>query len=127
MVLFLQGYRLRLGGQIVLEGVLIGLLLTAAVGLLTFVSHRKLPYKRMLVITGVLLGAVLLVMVGEQVQEMQLAGWLPTTELPSLAAPPRAGQGSGSQYFPISKAWRTSRSRCPCSWVLLCRSKAQVN
>jgi high-affinity iron transporter len=24
-------------------------------------------------------------MVGEQVQEMQMAGWLPTTELPSLA------------------------------------------
>jgi high-affinity iron transporter len=32
----------------------------------------------MLVSTGVLLGFVLLVMVGESVQEMQLAGWLPT-------------------------------------------------
>lgn len=85
VVLFLQGYRLRLGGKVVLEGVLIGVLLTAAVGLLTFVSQRKLPYKRMLVITGVLLGAVLLVMVGEQVQEMQLAGWLPTTQLSSVA------------------------------------------
>lgn len=84
VVLFLQGYRLRLGGQPVLDGVLIGLLLTAAVGALTFVAHRKLPYKRMLVVTGVLLGAVLLVMIGEQVQEMQLAGWLPTTELPFL-------------------------------------------
>ena len=31
----------------------------------------------MLVATGVLLGFVLLVMVGESVQEMQLAGWLP--------------------------------------------------
>jgi high-affinity iron transporter len=38
----------------------------------------------MLVVTGVLLGAVLLVMVGEQVQEMQMANWLSTTELPSL-------------------------------------------
>jgi high-affinity iron transporter len=85
VVLFLQSYRLRLGGQVVLQGVSVGLLLTAAVGVLTFVAHRKLPYKRMLVVTGVLLGAVLLVMVGEQVQEMQMAGWLPTTELPSLA------------------------------------------
>ena len=32
----------------------------------------------MLVATGILLGLVLLVMVGESVQELQLAGWLPT-------------------------------------------------
>jgi high-affinity iron transporter len=85
VVLFLQGYRLRLGRHVVFEGVCIGLLLSAAVGALTFVAHRKLPYKRMLIVTGVLLGVVLLVMVGEQVQEMQLAGWMPTTQLPSLA------------------------------------------
>jgi high-affinity iron transporter len=35
----------------------------------------------MLIATGVLLGVVLLVMVGESVQEMQLAGWLPSTSL----------------------------------------------
>ena len=35
----------------------------------------------MLVATGILLGFVLLVMVGESVQEMQLAGWLPTTPI----------------------------------------------
>jgi high-affinity iron transporter len=40
----------------------------------------------MLVLTGVMLGVVLIVMVGESVQEMQLAGWLPTTALP-LAIP----------------------------------------
>jgi high-affinity iron transporter len=85
VVLFLQGYRLRLGQHVVFEGVSIGLLLTAAVGALTFVAHRKLPYKRMLIVTGVMLGAVLLVMVGEQVQEMQIAGWMSTTQLPSLA------------------------------------------
>jgi high-affinity iron transporter len=38
----------------------------------------------MLVITGVMLGVVLLVMVGEQAQEMQLAHWLPTTPIHSL-------------------------------------------
>jgi len=93
VVLFLQGYRLRLGNQAVLRGVVVGLTLTVAVGAMTFVAHRKLPYKRMLVITGVLLGVVLLVMVGEQVQEMQLAHWLPTTELPKLEHifPPWAG------------------------------------
>jgi high-affinity iron transporter len=38
----------------------------------------------MLITTGVLLGGVLLVMVGEQVQEMQLANWLGTTPIPWL-------------------------------------------
>jgi len=40
------------------------------------VAHRKLPYRRMLVLTGMMLAAVLFVMVGEQAQEMQLAHWL---------------------------------------------------
>jgi high-affinity iron transporter len=39
----------------------------------------------MLVLTGVMLGFVLLVMVGEQAQEMQLAHWLPKTDIPKLA------------------------------------------
>ncbi len=62
-----------------LEGVALGLALTGLVGVITFFAHRHLPYKRMLVLTGVMLGVVLIVMVGESVQEMQLAGWLPET------------------------------------------------
>ncbi len=78
VVLFLQSLRLKAGDTTVLEGVALGLALTLAVGIVTFVLQHKLPYKRMLVATGVLLGFVLLVMVGESIQEMQLAGWLPT-------------------------------------------------
>jgi high-affinity iron transporter len=85
VVLFLQSYRLKLGGQPVFNGVAIGLFLSAIVAVLTFVAHRKLPYRRMLVATGVMLGIVLLVMVGEQAQEMQLAHWLPTTRIEWLA------------------------------------------
>jgi high-affinity iron transporter len=48
---------------------------------LTFVAHHKLPYKRMLVLTGALIGLVLVVMVGEGAQETQQAGWLPSTQL----------------------------------------------
>lgn len=79
IVLFLQDLRLRAGNTVILEGLALGLTLTLIVAGLTFVAHQKLPYKKMLVITGVLLGGVLLVMVGESVQEMQLAGWLATT------------------------------------------------
>jgi high-affinity iron transporter len=85
VVLFLQSYRLKLGGEPVFYGVLLGLLFTGIVAALTFVAHRKLPYKKMLVLTGIMLGVVLLVMVGEQAQEMQLAHWLTTTQVPWLA------------------------------------------
>jgi high-affinity iron transporter len=85
VVLFLQSYRLRLGTAPVMSGVAIGFALTLIVGALTFIAHRRLPYRRMLVLTGVMLGLVMLVMVGEQAQEMQLANWLPTTPIASLS------------------------------------------
>jgi high-affinity iron transporter len=84
VVLFLQSYRLQVGNAVVLQGVLLGLLFTSLVAVLTFVAHRHLPYKRMLVATGVMLGAVLLVMVGEQAFEMQQAAWIPTTPIATL-------------------------------------------
>ena len=65
-MLFLQTYYLRLGGGVVLKGALLGLILSGFVAVLTFVLQQRLPYRQMLVTTGVLLGAVLLVMVGEQ-------------------------------------------------------------
>jgi high-affinity iron transporter len=85
VVLFLQSYRLRLGTEPVLWGVCVGLFLSGVVAVLTFAAHRRLPYRKMLVLTGILLGVVLIVMVGEQAQEMQLAHWIPTTTIPSLA------------------------------------------
>ncbi|HEY3383453.1 MAG TPA: hypothetical protein VGK32_16920 [Vicinamibacterales bacterium] len=85
VVLFLQSYRLKLGSGSLLSGVLAGLFCTSGVAVLTFLAHRRLPYRQMLVLTGALLGIVLLVMVGEQAQEMQLARWLPTTEIAWLS------------------------------------------
>jgi high-affinity iron transporter len=81
VVLFLQTLRLQAGSHVILLGTLIGLALTGIVALLTFVAHYKLPYKRMLVLTGVMLGVVLIVMVGESVQEMQQAGWIGATSI----------------------------------------------
>ncbi len=93
VVLFLQTYFLQMGGKIVLFGSLCGLFFTGIVAVLTFVAHQRLPYRKMLVATGVLLGFVLLVMVGEQAFEMQQAGWIGTTQIDSLAKiiPPWAG------------------------------------
>jgi high-affinity iron transporter len=81
VVLFLQNLRLQAGNHVILLGALIGLFFTGIVALLTFVGHQKLPYKKMLIVTGALLVLVLLVMTGETAQEMQLAGWIPATKL----------------------------------------------
>ncbi len=91
IVLFLQGLRVAFGSGVVLEGVVLGLLFTGAVGVLTFGLHQRLPYRRLLIITGVMLLAVLWVMVGEEVNEMQLAGWIGTTRIPGLNPPGWAG------------------------------------
>jgi len=81
VVLFLQNLRLKAGSLTVLEGVGLGFAFTVAAGAITFSAQHRLPYRRMLVATGILLGFVLLVMVGESVQELQLAGWIPTTSI----------------------------------------------
>jgi high-affinity iron transporter len=98
IVVFLQNLRVTAGTSVVLEGVVLGLLFTAAVGAFTFVLHQRLPYKRLLIITGVLLVGVLLVMVGEEVNEMQLAGWIATTPITWLHLP--AWVGTWFAVFP---------------------------
>ena len=81
VVLFLQNLRLKAGGAVVLEGVIVGLVFTAMVAAITFIAHHKLPYLKMLIVTGVMLGFVMIVMVGESIQEMQQANWISTTTL----------------------------------------------
>jgi high-affinity iron transporter len=100
VVLFLQTYHLRLGGGVVLKGTLLGLGLSGLVAILTFVMQQRLPYRNMLVTTGVLLGGVLLVMVGEQAQEMQLAHWIPTTPINALTNLIPAWMGLWFSIFP---------------------------
>ncbi len=100
VVLFLQSYQLRLGGGVVLKGALLGLLLSGMVAVLTFVLQQRLPYRKMLITTGILLGVVLLVMVGEQAQEMQLAHWISRTEIPWLVNILPAWVGMWFAIFP---------------------------
>jgi high-affinity iron transporter len=82
VVLFLQTLQLEAGTSTVLEGVAIGLAATAVVGLAVFWLHHKLPYKRMLVLTGVLVGVVLVVMIGGTALTFSELGWIPQHELP---------------------------------------------
>jgi high-affinity iron transporter len=100
VVLFLQTYYLRLGSGVVLKGTLLGLVLAGFVAVLTFVLQQRLPYRQMLITTGILLGGVLLVMVGEQAQEMQLAHWISTTPVAWLQNVIPAWAGLWFSVFP---------------------------
>jgi high-affinity iron transporter len=102
VVIFLQNLRELYGADVVLEGVLIGGMFTAAAGVLTFGLHQRLPYRRLLIITGVMLLFVLLVSVGEEVNEMQLAGWIGTTEISWLHIP-----GWMGTWFSLFNNWET--------------------
>jgi high-affinity iron transporter len=86
-VLFLQALVLEADLWVVLQGVLLGLAAVLGVGWLTFGLQSRLPYKRMLVWTGVLIGAVLLMMVGNTVHVMQRVGWMPIHPISGLEFP----------------------------------------
>ena len=101
VVLFLQNLQLQAGTATVMQGVAIGLAGTVAVGVAAFMLQRKLPYKRMLVATGLLLGVVLVVMVGGSARTMQDLGWLSTTPI-GVAFP-----DWWARWFEVVPTWET--------------------
>ncbi len=84
-----------------LEGVLLGLAGTAVVGVLTFWLHHKLPYRKMLIATGVLVGVVLVVMIGGTALTFQDLGWLPSHPTPFTLP---AWMGA---WFEMYSTWET--------------------
>jgi high-affinity iron transporter len=101
VVLFLQNLQLQDGSGTVLEGVAIGLAATALVGIVTFWLHHRLPYKRMLVLTGVLVGVVLVVMIGGTALSFADLGWIPRHETP-FSLPGWLGA-----WFEVYPIWET--------------------
>jgi high-affinity iron transporter len=86
-VLFLQALVLDAGTKTVIEGTLLGLAGVAVVGTAVFVMQRKLPHKKMLTVTGVMIAAVLVTMVGNTVHVFQIIGWAPITRVGTLEFP----------------------------------------
>jgi high-affinity iron transporter len=101
VVLFLQNLKLQQGDAVVLEGVGIGLACTAVVGVVTFFLQQKLPYRKMLVATGVLIGVVLVVMIGGTALSFVDLGWLPAHKTPFTVP---AWMGS---WFEMYSYWET--------------------
>jgi high-affinity iron transporter len=78
-VLFLQNLQVSAGTGATVLGVGFGLAATTVVGVVTFALEQKLPYKKMLIATGVLIGLVLGIMVGTTIHNLQGLGWIPTS------------------------------------------------
>ncbi|BDP41894.1 iron permease [Deinococcus aetherius] len=89
-VLFLQSLVLQSGAAPVLTGTGLGLVSVIGVGVLVFALQARLPMKKLLVWTGMMICAVLAVMVGNTVHVLQLVGWFPVHplgfEFPSWAS-----------------------------------------
>ena len=88
-VLFLQSLVLQSGTGAVLSGTGLGLAAVVGVGVLVFSFQAKLPMKKLLVWTGMMICAVLAVMVGNTVHVMQLVGWFPAHSVVGLELPSR--------------------------------------
>ncbi len=101
VVLFLQALKVKDGAGVVLEGLAIGLVATGLVGLVVFWLHHRLPYRKMLVLTGVLVGTVLVVMIGGTALSFVDLGWLPRHETP-FSVPEWMGS-----WFEIYPYWET--------------------
>ncbi|MEA5079976.1 MAG: FTR1 family protein [Anaerolineaceae bacterium] len=96
VVLFLQALVLEGNTQLVLLGIGVGLAATLLIGLVTFKLQAHLPYMQMLVITGMMIGAVLLIMIGKTVHVLQVVGWLPTSPIGSIVLPFWSGTWLGT-------------------------------
>jgi high-affinity iron transporter len=77
IVLFMQALVLEAGVFTVMVGVLASLAAVVLVGVIVFRLQKNLPYMKILIVTGVLIGSVLLQMVGGTVHVMQVVGWMP--------------------------------------------------
>jgi high-affinity iron transporter len=77
IVLFLQALVLEGGIPVVLMGVIGASIVVALVGMIVFRLQRNLPYMKILIITGIMIGIVLLQIVGSTAHVMQVVGWLP--------------------------------------------------
>ncbi len=105
-VLFVQSLQLSAGTATVLKGVGLGLLFVGLVAVITFKLQTKLPYKRMLWVTGIMLGVILTIMVGQTARTLQGVGWLPIHPM-SVDIPYWAGT-----WFGIFPSWETMIAQC---------------
>ena len=80
-VLFLQSLVLDAGGTSIGLGVLIGCVCLLVLGVAALKLGLKLPYFKLLMVTALLIGLVLVTFTGGTVRAMQTVGWIPVHKL----------------------------------------------
>ncbi|MCK9588316.1 MAG: FTR1 family protein [Terrimicrobiaceae bacterium] len=85
--LFMQSLILEAGMGPAGAGLCIGGALIALLGFSVFFLGAKLPYRKMLVVTGILVIFVLFAFSGSTVRILQTVGWLPIHPVPGLSLP----------------------------------------
>jgi high-affinity iron transporter len=101
-VLFLQSLVLDVGGGPVGTGVAIGGAVLFACGFAALVLGLRLPYFKLLMVTALLIGLVLLAFVGNGVRAMQTVGWLGVHRIADVSWPAWVGQWLG-----VYNTWET--------------------
>jgi high-affinity iron transporter len=98
--LFLQSLILEGGIKAVSIGLGVGLLFIATIGFAVFKIGAKLPYRKMLVVTGVLVVSILVTFLGSSVRLFQTVGWMPIHPITWLHIPVWMGL-----WFGVYPSW----------------------
>jgi high-affinity iron transporter len=85
--IFMQSLLLEGGTASVLLGVFGGFLFIGTIGMLILFFGAKLPYRKLLVVTGLLVVSIMVTFVGSGVRLFQTVGWLPVHSVPGLDLP----------------------------------------
>ncbi len=93
--LFMQSLLLEGSVWPVVIGVLLGTGFIAAIGVGIFVFGAKLPYRKLLVVTGVLVVSIMVSFFGSTARLFQTVGWLPIHSIKGLTVPTWAGTWLG--------------------------------
>lgn len=93
--LFMQSLILEGGFRASLSGLFAGLAVIALAGWAIFRWGKKLPYRKLLVITGVLVVTILATFLGSTVRIFQTIGWLPIHPIEGLEIPTWMGTWLG--------------------------------
>ncbi|HEX4348834.1 MAG TPA: FTR1 family protein [Verrucomicrobiae bacterium] len=91
MALFLQSLLLEGSKSAVFIGSAVAVIFLVLLGLLTFRYGVKLPYRRLLVLTGLLVVSIMVTFMGSAVRLFQTVDWLPIHPIYSLHFPNWAG------------------------------------
>jgi high-affinity iron transporter len=98
--IFMQSLVLEGSASSVLLGVAAGFVFIGTIGMLILFFGAKLPYRKLLVVTGVLVVSIMVTFLGSAVRLFQTVSWLPVHPLPGLSLPNWLGV-----WFGIYPSW----------------------